>query len=50
MSRNIHIYFVDAKYFFKKRDLMFTIFCKNDRFGNLGLILGVYKDIMGQWC
>jgi len=55
MSRNIHIYFVDAKYFLKKRDLMFTIFYINGRFGNLGFILGenaslIYKDILGRWC
>ena len=40
MSHNIHIYFVDAKYFFKKKDLMFTIFYINGRFGKLGCILG----------
>lgn len=40
MSCNIHIYFVDAKDFFKKKDLMFTIFYRNGRFGKLGYIWG----------
>ena len=40
MVRNIHIYFVDAKDFLKKKDLMFTIFYKNDRFGKLDYIWG----------
>mgnify|MGYP003343240521 CR=1 FL=1 len=40
MVCNIHIYFVDAKDFLKKRDLMFTIFYKNSRFGKLGFIWG----------
>jgi hypothetical protein len=37
---NIHIYFVDAKDFLKKKDLMFTIFYKNVPFGKLGCIWG----------
>lgn len=40
MSRNIHIYFVDAKDFLKKKDLMFTIFYKNGRFEKLNCIWG----------
>jgi len=55
MFYNIHIYFVDAKDFCKRRDLIFTVFYINGRFGNLDFILGenaslIYKDILGRWC
>ena len=49
MSRNIHIYFVDAKDFLKKRDLMFTIFYKNVSFGKLGYIWGYIAIYWVDW-